>query len=78
MLTWVSRDEQVDFELSILTSQPEGDFQWTAVAFSEDQLMGDDSVVDCVFDESQDAVVIQSSWNNPDKTNDVLNDVRLL
>jgi hypothetical protein len=57
VVTWVDHGNHIEFELS-------GDADgWVAVGFSDDKLMGHDSVIECVLNEETDIVEIRQSYN---------------
>ncbi|CAD5111915.1 DgyrCDS1176 [Dimorphilus gyrociliatus] len=73
LLTWKPSDnkEKIEFEISADDSDSKTD--WTSVAFSEDTIMGDDSVIDCLYNSDDVSINIQASWNRRVKDNEVLN-----
>ncbi|KAK3595291.1 hypothetical protein CHS0354_010901 [Potamilus streckersoni] len=60
VVTWDRRDDQVIFKMRAVTLEPTN--QWIAIAFSDDEKMGDDSVIQCVSDESN-IIRVKQSYN---------------
>ncbi|ELT98132.1 hypothetical protein CAPTEDRAFT_207798 [Capitella teleta] len=69
ILTWTPMRRTVKFELS-------GDADgWIAMAFSKDKNMGNDDVVECVWNEGLSEVMVQNSYNRENaKSNIMLQD----
>lgn len=71
ILTWTHNDtNMVHFELQ--GTMNDGQL-YIAMALSHDLFMGDDSVIDCIYDDDVTSVIIQQSYNMPDdKENNVI------
>ncbi|KAL3869813.1 hypothetical protein ACJMK2_042447 [Sinanodonta woodiana] len=60
VVTWTRRDDHVFFKMRAVTSEPAN--QWIAIAFSDDDKMGEDSVMQCVSDEGN-IIRVKQSYN---------------
>ncbi|XP_071117483.1 putative ferric-chelate reductase 1 [Haliotis cracherodii] len=64
IVTWVEAGDVITFDMKKI--EPASSERWMAIAFSEDRLMGDDAVIECVIDAG--FVRVYSSYND-DKIN---------
>lgn len=72
LLTWKPNSDKTKIEFEISANDNNLKTDWTSVAFSNDQSMGDDSVIDCSYNSDEVSVSVQSSWNLKAKSNEVL------